>query len=478
MKLEKLEISSKKVKVAFILGIILTAIIFILINYLTSKASYRNTESIELAKGTINYSMADLNVIAMYKTEDGEDVDIDTVPTEEYKLNERSYCTIPDSEAQIKDVFTYEDGKLNIEIKNKGTKCYLYFDKLSPSEIMLGKLNNTKGNNYEIISLTPPITKNDENSTNKIFKYSEKNDYTYVFRGNVTDNWVTFANHTWRIIRINSDGTLRMIYQCATPRCSDTKGEKTQISGSTDETYNATNNDNTYVGYYFGTPGSNDYDITHSNKEGNNIATYIKNWYNGTGTFNNKGLGIAEKYRNQISGSTGFCNNRRLADSKPDKFPGDGTNTQQTVYIGWEKYIFINSESSFEGKKEVTPDLNCNTNDLFTYKNEKGNGNGALEVPVGLITVDELALAGVIYGYKDNYTTYNWLDNDKDYWTMSPIYFDNHAVIFGMDSSGSFETDSATNHLGVRPVINLKADVTFEPGGDGTVNNPYVVITG
>ena len=34
---------------------------------------------------------------------------------------------------------------------------------------------------------------------------------TYYFRGNVTNNYVLFAGLTWRIIRINEDGTVRLI---------------------------------------------------------------------------------------------------------------------------------------------------------------------------------------------------------------------------------------------------------------------------
>ena len=36
---------------------------------------------------------------------------------------------------------------------------------------------------------------------------------TYYFRGNVDNNYVSFAGFTWRIVRINEDGTIRMIMQ-------------------------------------------------------------------------------------------------------------------------------------------------------------------------------------------------------------------------------------------------------------------------
>ena len=36
---------------------------------------------------------------------------------------------------------------------------------------------------------------------------------TYYYRGNVTNNCVSFANQTWRIVRINEDGTIRLLMQ-------------------------------------------------------------------------------------------------------------------------------------------------------------------------------------------------------------------------------------------------------------------------
>ena len=126
MKIEKLDVGNKKVKVAFILGIILTATIFILINYVTSRASYRNTQSIDLATGTINYKLPDLNVIAMYK--DG--VATDTMPGEDYKIDtEQSYCYTTDSSQHDGTVELYTN--LNGEHVMKNLKKVIIFIKKS-----------------------------------------------------------------------------------------------------------------------------------------------------------------------------------------------------------------------------------------------------------------------------------------------------------------------------------------------------------
>ena len=78
-----------------------------------------------------------------------------------------------------------------------------------------------------------------------------------------------------------------------------------------------------------------------------------------------------------------------------------------------------------------------------------------------------------------NNTSY-YFYNNQNYWAMSPCYVDSGsgAVMFGVHSNGNFDNnyvDSAYDAWGVRPVINLKADVTIT--GEGTSSNPYVVVS-
>src|SRR5699024_8456735 len=49
--------------------------------------------------------------------------------------------------------------------------------------------------------------------------YAAEDDYgtSYYYRGNVKNNYVSFAGFTWRIIRENGDGSVRMIYSGTSP---------------------------------------------------------------------------------------------------------------------------------------------------------------------------------------------------------------------------------------------------------------------
>jgi len=81
-------------------------------------------------------------------------------------------------------------------------------------------------------------------------------DGTLFFRENVRNNYLTFAGYTWRIVRINEDGTIRIV-------TADSVGESI---------YNEFINDNTYIGYMYGTANAVNYNLTHAN---NNTSTHF-----------------------------------------------------------------------------------------------------------------------------------------------------------------------------------------------------------
>jgi len=66
-----------------------------------------------------------------------------------------------------------------------------------------------------LISNIPTLTTSSNNSSDESGLYSSTDTNngkaTYYFRGNVTNNNVSFAGQNWHIVRINEDGTIRMI---------------------------------------------------------------------------------------------------------------------------------------------------------------------------------------------------------------------------------------------------------------------------
>ena len=210
--------------------------------------------------------------LAFYiEQETGNYEESSSLPSTGYTLDtEKSICTNNTTPV-------WSDNKLYLDnLQNRGTSCYLYFKIYEPTakEAILS--------HYDTV-----LTRNDfsqtvtEITTGTIYKSLDETQYdndgeVYYFAGNPTDNWVQFGGYWWRIIRINGDGSIRMIYQGTSANAT---GEGTQIGTSA---FNTSNNDNAYVGYMYGTAGSGSYEETHANTNDSTIKQVLDNWYSNT----------------------------------------------------------------------------------------------------------------------------------------------------------------------------------------------------
>ena len=84
--------------------------------------------------------------------------------------------------------------------------------------------------------------------------FAEDNDgKTYYYRGSVSGNYVKFAGFYWRVIRVNGDGTVRLIYNGKNPHANGESSSDRQIGA---QVFNSYVNDNTYVGYMYADPNN------------------------------------------------------------------------------------------------------------------------------------------------------------------------------------------------------------------------------
>ena len=150
-----------------------------------------------------------------------------------------------------------------------------------------------------------------------------------------------------------------------------------------------------------------------------------------------------------------FCNDRSI-------YIGDGISTTAYTYYGSHNRLNANKE----------PTLKClEKNDAFTV-NDITYGNGALTYPIGLITADEIAMAGTVMGYL-NQLDYLLLKN-VSYYTMTPyVFLDNVILFLEKYEIGGF-VGSDRNGANIVPVINLKPDIIIT-GGIGTAGDPYII---
>ena len=277
-----------------------------------------------------------------------------------------------------------------------------------------------------------------EDTTGTIYYADTSKGRTYYFAGNPTDNWVKFANKYWRIIRINEDGTLRLIYQGTS---ANTTGTGTQIGESA---FNSSYNNNAYVGFKYTTNN------VHGTGTNSTILNELNEWYSSN----------LSSYTDKIDGNAGFCGDRTPYTNSSGTTSGGGTGTTTTYYAGYIR-LYTNKQPTFECS---------NSSDLYTTSGSR-QGNKALQYPIGLITADEVAYAGGVYGTSNS--SY-YLYTGEYYWTMSPCWYNyGNAIVFGVISNGNLNAPRVNRTYGVRPVINLKADVTLT--GSGTASNPYVV---
>ena len=291
-----------------------------------------------------------------------------------------------------------------------------------------------------------------ESETDKSDKglYQATDDYgtTYYYRGNVKNNNIYFAGFYWQVVRINGDGSIRLIYNGTQ---KDAAGYNQSIDNQSCKFNNLIGNP-AYVGYMYGNPNGTTFDEVHANKNDSTVKTMVDSWYK---------INLADKgYDDYISNTMGFCGDRTLSS-------GNGISTSSYTYFG--------AYGRYEKNTAVFTCPNIEK-DLYTTKNAN-KGNKALIYPIGLITYDELVFAGM-----DNphINKLSWAYSSMFYWTMSPSFFralGGTARVWGQDNLGNLDAWGwITNPYGVRPVINLKSNIKIS-GGTGTANDPYVVDT-
>ena len=330
-----------------------------------------------------------------------------------------------------------------------------------------------------------------DNNTNTLYTSTEDSKTVYYFAGNATDNWVKFGTFTsdgpirgyfdvsgtfskeyttleecnsassynincsyawkkddpiyWRIIRTNSDGSVRLLYHGTSTTAIDAYiGESA---------FNATDNDPMYVGYMYGTSGSLANNRLNTNDS--TIKGVIDNWYKDN---------LNTNYGKYLSTTAVYCNDR----SNPSG--GYNTGSTQFFYGGYTR-LYTNK----------TPTYDCtDTNDKFTV--DTSTGNGKLTYPIALMTADEVVFAGGEYG--SNAKTWYYYNSANGHsvgstWDLMSPYFwkDSLACNFGVVGSlfpGLLSNGRVSGSSYVRPALSLKSCVKYS-SGNGSASAPYTI---
>ena len=251
---------------------------------------------------------------------------------------------------------------------------------------------------------------------------------TYFYRGAVTNNYVSFANMLWRIVRINEDGTIRLVLQDG-------------INNNTSYQFSFTNSGNGDLAqtYYSNTDTES--------SDGLGAKKMLDNWYQSN----------LKDYDTMISNSK-FCESYK-AITTTGHLTGDANPVLMTNYVA---------------------NFNCPTD---------GNGKGVVTSKIGLLNYDEVIHAGT---YPNTQNVNIYLDNNQVFWLMTGDGYDGDgpyvfvlANISALNAkgyiysawpvmgNGNFDLYGVTLIITFRPVISLNADTMVT--GSGTESDPYVV---
>ncbi len=343
---------------------------------------------------------------------------------------------------------------------NETHTLYARWKRLPLSEIIT---KSSKGN----LSSFDPDAVTDEGI------YEMQDDYgtSYYYRGTSENNYVKFAGYYWRIIRLNGNGSLRIIYDGTSAHANGESSDDRYIKVS--QPFNAKYNDAKYVGWMFG--GNQGVESTSKtqaqrNDTNSDIKTVVDTWYK---------TNIKDRGYGSYVSDTLFCNDRSIPGKSVTKWTSDtglGYAKNATAYAALGRYMSGNNSASLSSKTKVQPIFTCSQKaDRFTVY-DTSKGNGALTYPVGLITADEVVAAGS--GKHGTYNNKYYLYKSSKYrtWTLTPYSLDTsgYANVFYISSSGQFNENDVSYATGaVAPVINLSAEYISTMEGDGTMESPY-----
>ena len=282
-----------------------------------------------------------------------------------------------------------------------------------------------------------------------MYKAKEENTDVYYFAGDARNNWVKFGGYYWRIIRTNSDGSIRLLYHGTSPETQNA------YIGDSEIAFNENYNDSMYVGYKYGTSGSLENNRLNTNDS--TIKKTIDTWYKDN----------LVNYTKYLSTTAVYCNDREL---------GSGTYSatgNQFYYVGYTRL-----------GANKNPSYNCtNEYDAFSVNNTKAQ----LTYPIALMTADEISYAGGVW--IKNAATWYYLNSkgnasikngQNEWWLLSAASWDTDksSVVFkissAQDRKAQFGAQSVQYKLHVRPVISLKSDVLHK-SGDGSATSPYEI---
>ena len=276
---------------------------------------------------------------------------------------------------------------------------------------------------------------------------------TYYFRGNPIDNYVNYSGMCWRIVRIQGDGSIKLILAsektCSTTNLTTNSGYATDGAAGVQGTILEANYGYKMIGSYT----INDYINSAADTTGN-ARTKLNEWLERKIT--------SESDKALLKNET-WC----IGDQT------NGYSYSNTGKVVGTVSDLINSGTEFY----FTAGNKYNVTKTPSYKCETTGVDGEIDInKVGMLTFDEIVYTG---GGDRNNSNY-YLNNNAItnwWWALSPNNLRSvlhYVYSFSVSYDGSLNYLNVVNSNALRPAVSLKSSTKIT-GGDGTISNPYTV---
>lgn len=260
----------------------------------------------------------------------------------------------------------------------------------------------------------------------------------YFYRGTYKlNNNLIYGGFCWKIVRTTETGGVRIVYK-GTP--NDGKCESSSATGKSSFNDDAIDGTKKFFGYMYGNDAN-----PYENINDSIVKQYLDKWYQAN--INGKA------FESNIDKKSIYCGDRREEENKGEFF------------------YFAGNDRLENGK----PSFKCSLNDSYGVN----GGNRILKYPVGLLTTDDVMVAGInLLNIMGDFNQNNYLNfNDEDgYMLMTPIRWDDagYAYMPVINSFGVISSAPGAYRYGVRPAITI-AKNALVISGTGSREDPYII---
>ena len=315
----------------------------------------------------------------------------------------------------------------------------------------------------------------------------------YFFRGEVNNNYLLMkdknnTNLCFRILRTDENGNVRLVYSgtaLSGNKCSETGAGGITVDGESSFIFNnviGTEHKINEVKFMLAEPGEELSIASQSSYAKNRLDKWFVDHFAGD-------VKIVDAQ---------YCNSTHPYYSLNESFDSlhPEVLTPVTYYNAHNYNVVMADENNqnyyadnemfyngFKFKMECVADTTSGSSQsekyedrytLSTYVNGNNHlGNQLLSNPVGLLTIEDVILAG---GRIDTANTNYYLSRGVDYWTMTPYSYDseNGGRMVYVAGDGSIKYDSVAIRKAIVPVITITKSARVA-SGTGAWDNPYVL---